>query len=312
VSGAQASGTGRGMLGGVKRVLLIVNPFASSVTPSRVEDVEDALREHAEVTTVRTEAPGHAAALAADAPGKADAVVVFSGDGTYNEAINGVGRELPIGFVPGGGTSVLPRALGLPRDFFEAARGVAEAIVAGRTRTISLGSVNGRRFTFSAGIGLDAEAVRRMDARGRSADGRRPGDVAFAATVLRLFREARLRFEPELEIEGVGRAAFVMVANGTPYTFLGPLPLRFAEAKFEEGLSFVAPTVVRPSLIPRLAARALRGRLADDAVVLAGSDLDRIDVRCDRPLPLQADGEDLGDVETAVFEAERDAVSVLV
>ena len=46
--------------------------------------------------------------------------------------------------------------------------------------------------------------------------------------------------------------------------------------------------------------------------MLTGADLDRIDVRCDRPLPLQADGEDLGDVEHAVFEAERDALDVLV
>jgi hypothetical protein len=33
---------------------------------------------------------------------------------------------------------------------------------------------------------------------------------------------------------------------------------------------------------------------------------------CDRPLPLQVDGEDLGDVREAVFEAERDAIAVLI
>ena len=40
--------------------------------------------------------------------------------------------------------------------------------------------------------------------------------------------------------------------------------------------------------------------------------LDRIAVRSDRPLPLHADGEDLGDVTEAVFEAERGSVTVLV
>jgi hypothetical protein len=45
--------------------------------------------------------------------------------------------------------------------------------------------------------------------------------------------------------------------------------------------------------------------------VLSGHDLDRIHVACDRPLPLQADGEDLGDVTDAVFEAERSAITVL-
>ncbi len=58
--------------------------------------------------------------------------------------------------------------------------------------------------------------------------------------------------------------------------------------------------------------RLFRGTLADDPGVLAGHDLDSFRVRCDRPLPLQADGEDLGDVTEAVFEAERDALAVLV
>ena len=57
----------------------------------------------------------------------------------------------------------------------------------------------------------------------------------------------------------------------------------------------------------------VRGKGQLDATdVLSGHDLDRIVVRCDKPLPLQADGEDLGDVDEAVFEAKRDAISVLV
>jgi diacylglycerol kinase family enzyme len=293
--------------------MLIVNPFSTAVTRRLVEDVEDALRQQVEVETQYTQRRGHAVELAARAAEEADAVVVLSGDGTYNEAINGADGRIPMGFLPGGGTSVLPRALGLPRDAYSAAEAVAYAIAAGRTKRIGLGRVNGRRFAFSAGLGLDAEAVRRVDARGRTDDGRRPGDLAFAATVLRLFTEARLRFDPALEIVGVGRAAFVMVANGSPYSFAGPVPLQIVpEAKFEEGLAFVAPVAVRPAEVPRLAARALRGRLHEDAVVLAGHDEDRIAVRCDRPLPLQADGEDLGDVLEATFEAERDALPVLL
>jgi diacylglycerol kinase family enzyme len=294
-----------------RRILLVVNPRASKVDEALVAQVEDALG--GQVRTEHTTARGDATGIARELEGSVDAIAVFGGDGTYNEVLNGVSGVTPVGFVPGGGTSVLPRALGLPRDPVEAAEAVARAIEEGRTRMISLGRVNGRRFAFSAGLGLDAEAVRRVDARGRSEEGRRPGDFAFAATVLRLFTEARLRFDPVLEIDGVGRAAFVMVANGSPYSFAGPLPLQIVpEAKFEEGLAFVAPVAVRPAELPRLATRALRGRLHEDAVVLAGHDLDRIEVRCDHPLPLQADGEDLGDVTEALFEAERDAVAVLV
>jgi diacylglycerol kinase family enzyme len=49
-----------------------------------------------------------------------------------------------------------------------------------------------------------------------------------------------------------------------------------------------------------------------DSHVLRGHDLDRIVVHCDQPMPLQSDGEDLGDVEEAVFEARRDAIAVHV
>ena len=92
---------------------------------------------------------------------------------------------MPIGFLPGGGTSVLPRALGLPADPVAAAVQLAEAIEQRRTRRITLGRVNGRRFAFSAGVGIDAEAVRRVDEMGRAPDGKRPGDLAFALAVVR-------------------------------------------------------------------------------------------------------------------------------
>jgi diacylglycerol kinase family enzyme len=126
--------------------------------------------------------------------------------------------------------------------------------------------------------------------------------------------ERRGRFAPALEIEGVGRAAFLLVANGDPYSYAGALPLHVAPlAEFELGLDLVGPRELRPSSLARFLRYALTGRgQLDAADVHYGHDLDRIVVRCDGPLPLHADGEDLGDVEEAVFEAERDAVSVLV
>ena len=146
---------------------------------------------------LRTERGGHATELVASAS-DADRIYVFSGDGGFNEALNGSDGRIPLGFLPGGGTSVLPRALGLPRDPVEAARRLA----AGRTRRISLGRANGRRFGFAAGVGLDAELVRRMDARGRDENGRRPGDLVFAWTAVKTLAESRLRFEPVLADRG--------------------------------------------------------------------------------------------------------------
>jgi diacylglycerol kinase family enzyme len=301
------------MLGSVKRALLIVNPYSTQVTGRRITEVERALREHVEIERQFTQHPGHATELAAAAAVDAvDAIVVFSGDGTYNEALNGADGRLPFGFLPGGGTSVLPRALGLPRDPGAAARAVGKALAEGRLRRITLGAVNGRRFSFSAGIGFDGEAVRRLNELGRGPGGARPGDAAFARVFAKMLLERRGRFDPVLELEGMGRAAFVLVGNGDPYSYAGSLPLHVTPgARFEDGIAFAAPERVRARDVPRLLAAIKRGSGYGPGVRF-GFDLDRIEVHCDRPLPLQADGEDLGDVVSAVFEARRDAVAVLV
>jgi diacylglycerol kinase family enzyme len=288
------------------RALLIVNPFASGVDAHRLAAVQAGLPAGTE--TRLTTASGEASEIARDVT-SADAVYVLGGDGTYNEVLNGIAADVPLGFLPGGGTSVLPRALGLPRDPVKAAARVA----LGRTRRIGLGRVNGRRFGFSAGVGLDAELVRRVDELGRSPEGRRPGDVAFAKAAGGLLRERRARFDEQLEIEGRGRAALVLVANGSPYTYAGSVALDLVPgAGFEAGLAFVAPVRVRARDVPGLVLRVARGSGLKEGRALAGRDLDRIVVRCDLPLPLQVDGEDAGDVLEAVYEAERDAVTVLV
>jgi diacylglycerol kinase family enzyme len=295
------------------RAALVVNPFATRVTEEGLARVRVELQRVAELDVVLTDRPRHATELVTDAcRNGAEAVVVFSGDGGFNEALNGLDADVPIGFLPGGGTSVLPRALGLPRDPVLAARQVADALATGRTRRISLGRVNGRRFSFAAGIGLPAEVVRRVDALGRAGDGRRPGDLAFVDAVVRALAERRGRLEPQLEISDFGRAAAVFVANLRPYTYAGRLPLPIVpEADFGLGLDFVAPVEVAPASVPVVVAQVLSGRTRGSRY-LRGHDLDRIEVACDVPLPLHADGEDLGDVEQALFEAERGAVSALV
>lgn len=277
------------------RVTLIVNPQASRVTEDRVRALERRLDV---VETLLTERRGHAAELAAVASG--DAVFVFGGDGLVNEALNGLPRGKPLGIVRGGHSNVFARAIGAP----------AEPALAVRERRISLGRVNGRRFAFAAGIGVDSEAVRELEAH-RERDGRRPGDLVYAREVARRLVRG---YGPRLEIEGLGRAAIAFVSNDAVFTYAGPLPLRFSPlARFELGLDLAAPRrVTLPSAV-RLAARVVVGRgLAGARGVVAVHDADRVRVACDAPLPLQADGEDLGDVSEALFEAERDAVSILV
>lgn len=299
------------------RRVLIVNPSASRVTKVRVAAVTAALETGGRVDTVFTERPGHATELVRDACRDAAAIFVLAGDGGFNEAVNGMSGPVPIGFLPGGATNVLPRALGLPRDPVAAARRLAPGE---RTRRISLGRVHyqggpesGRLFTFSAGLGLDAELVRAVDRRGRCS-GRRPGDLAFVWELGRIVAARRGRFEPVLDVEGHGRCAFVVVAKCDPYTYAGPLGVRAAPlARFELGLDVVGVERLDPLDIPKLAWSVLAHPThALTPGVVYVHDADRVAVRCDRPLPLQVDGEDLGDVPELRLEAERDALTVLV
>jgi diacylglycerol kinase family enzyme len=288
---------------------LIVNPSASRVTPELTLAVEKELAAAGPVETILTERPLHAVELVAEASRDFDRIFVYSGDGGFNEAVNGLEHDIPMGFIPGGSTSVFPRALGLPRDPVECARVLARAT----SRRVSLGRVNGRRFTFSAGLGLDAELVRRVDAFGR-AEGRRANDFVFAWMLLRMLARRRARFEPAMTVLGRERVAFALVANCDPYSYVGRVPLRIApEARVELGLDLVAPRGLRARLVPQVARWVLAGSgQTHSSHVLYVHDADEISVGCDGPTPLQADGEDLGDVTEALFEAERGALEVLL
>jgi diacylglycerol kinase family enzyme len=290
---------------------LIVNPRATRVTPELTVAVERELHAGGQtVETLLTERPRHAADLAAALGSSVERIYVLGGDGVFNEVVNGIDVDVPVGFLPGGATSVLSRALGLPRDPVACARLLAGSP---RERRISLGRVNGRRFTFSAGLGLDAELIRRAESQGRP-DGRRPSDAAFVRALVGILAKRGGRLRPELTVVGHGRAAFALVANCDPYTYVGSLPVRAApQARFDLGLDLVAPRDVAPWRLPQLAAWALAGRgQAGSAHALYLHDLDEVEIECDVPMPMQVDGEDLGDVDSARFEAERGALRVLV
>ena len=289
--------------------LLIANPWATGVDERRLDAVRAALPDGVELRL--TSRRGEATELAHSATGRVDALYVFGGDGTFNEVLNGIAAETPLGLIPGGGTSVLPRALGLPRDPVACARVLASGTI---RRRISVGRVNGRRFGFACGIGLDAEIVRAVDDLGRRSDGRRPGNLRFAWTGLRTLARHRLTLAPALEVVGLGRAAFALVSNGPAYSYAGPVALRPApDTSFEGGLDLVAPVRLRPREVPRFVWYALgHGDRAGADDVIHAHDVDRIEIVCDRSLPLEVDGEDLGDVTRVLVEAEREAVTVLV
>jgi len=288
--------------------LLIANPWATKVDEERLAAVRAALPEDTQLRM--TSARGEATQIAREVSGHVDALYVFGGDGTFNEVLNGIDATTPIGLIPGGGTSVLPRSLGFPSDPVAVARRLA----LGSERRISVGRVNERRFGFACGIGLDAEVVRAVDELGRRSDGRRPSNFRFAWTGARTLGRHRFQLEPALEVVGHGRAAFVLVSNGPAYSYAGPVAVRPApHASFAGGLDLVAPVRLRTREIPQFAWYAFgRGDRVKARNLIYVHDADRIEIVCDAPMPLEADGEDLGDIEHAVIEAERDAVTVLV
>ena len=286
---------------------LICNPNSSAVTPELIQDVEAALEP---TQTILTEYAGHGKELAASLQTEVERIYVFSGDGGYNEVVNGLTQPVPLGFLAGGGTSVLPRALGLPRDPVEAARLLSKSE---RIRSITLPSVNGRRFNFNSAVGLFAEVVRRVDDLGR-ASGRRPPDTAFAKQIAKIIWSQGGRLGEVLTVKGAGRGAFAIVANTDPYAYTGPTKLRATpQARFELGLDLLAARQVRRRDVPKLLYWTfLDPKHPRSKNMIYLHDKDRIEIECDEPLALQVDGEDLGDVETAVYETERDALQVIV
>jgi diacylglycerol kinase family enzyme len=198
------------------------------------------------------------------------------------------------------------------------ARRVGAAIADGRSRSISLGTIDGRRFAFAAGIGFDAEAVRRVDARGRDS-GRRPGDGYFLLQVARTLADGRYR-RPLLTVEAPGhepvRGASVFAANGHPWTYLGPVPLRLApRARFEGGIDVVVASSMAVRNVPAYARYLFvtGGHRQDtDNRLRYLHDVESLTVRCDEPLPVEADGDDLGDVLELQLGVIRDAARLLV
>src|SRR5271154_4869287 len=148
-----------------RRMLVIVNPYATTVSPHLRDVVIYALRGRFEVDAVDTEAPGHATELCREAAHEGyDVVVAFGGDGTINEAANGLlGSPTPLCFLPGGSANVFAKMLGIPADLIDATEHMLAMAEDWRPRRVDLGSVNGRCFTFASGLGLDPSVVERVD-----------------------------------------------------------------------------------------------------------------------------------------------------
>ncbi|MGN6190505.1 MAG: diacylglycerol/lipid kinase family protein, partial [Conexibacter sp.] len=215
-----------------RRMLVIVNPYATTVSARLKHLVVYALRGRYEVDSVETQARNHATELCREAAQEGyDVVCAFGGDGTFNEAANGLaGSDTPLTCLPGGSTNVFCRILGIPNDVVDATEHLLGMADEWSPRRIDLGVVNERRFLFTAGVGLDASVTKRVDARPRLKA--RFGPWFYATQAIgAVNREYTVRPRRlAVEVDGDAHEGITAIfQNTTPYTYFANRPVDLAE-----------------------------------------------------------------------------------
>jgi diacylglycerol kinase family enzyme len=311
------------------KLLLLVNASASSVTPRVRVAIQETLETTHDVTVAETSRRGHASRLAKGAAADGyEAVVVLGGDGTVNEAANGlVGSATALAVLPGGSTNVFARTIGFTNNPAAAARELLVALQdpAKSIRCIGMGSANGRFFLFHAGLGFDAAVVEQVERR--SAWKRFAGHPLFlyAGTVTWLRHYDRTRPHFDLVVAGVGPAPsqeirgvyFALALKTNPYTFLGDRPLDVApEAGLDTAMTVVALQTLQLRTLMGVIVATMTGRggpaLATRKNVVYTSGLTEVDVHGDEPFPYQLDGDYLGMVNDLEIRYHPDQLRLVV
>jgi diacylglycerol kinase family enzyme len=243
-------------------MLIIVNPYATTVSDRLKNLVVYALQGRYDVEAVSTEAQHHAIEIGREArEGGYDVVVAFGGDGTLNEVANGLaGTEVPVTVLPGGSTNVVCRTLGIPNDVVDATEHLLGLADDFRPRKIDLGTANGRHFVFACGCGLDATAARRVDSHPRMKA--RGGRWYYTWAAVSGFYGSYLRDPVRMRVEADGHSdegVTAIAQNSDPFTYFGSQPLRVCEnAALDNGTLSIA--VLRRAAqrdMPTIAARVL-------------------------------------------------------
>ncbi|MDX6643448.1 MAG: hypothetical protein QOD76_1410 [Solirubrobacteraceae bacterium] len=293
-----------------RRMLVIVNPYASTVSDRLKNLVVYALRGRYEVEALDTQGRGHATELCREAAHEGyDVVVAFGGDGTVNEAANGLaGSDTPLSVLPGGATNVYCRALGIPAEIVDATEHFLRLADDWRPRRVDLGIVNDRYFTFSSGIGLDASVVERVDSHPRLKV--RMGEYYFTYVAIATFIRRYLVRPPRMvvrvgdeEVSGVT----AVVQNSSPFTYFSRRPIEIADGPALDSGTLSAAVLRRanPIDMPTVMWRAFSrvAPMSEHRQVRAFAELASLSVRAsdNRPLPLQVDGDHIGEVTSAEY-----------
>jgi diacylglycerol kinase family enzyme len=303
-----------------KRMLVIINPVATKMSEKLKGLVVYALQGRYEVTTRETEGKGHAIELCREAAAQHyDVVVAFGGDGTVNEAANGLaGSRTALTCLPGGSNNVVAKLLEIPTDVVDATEQLLHLADRWAPRTVDLGIVNGRYFTFAAGMGLDASVVERVDRNPGLK--KRFGPFYFVECAILTFLRKYVVNPPRLAVEVDGRSVggvSLFVQNAENYTYFNNRPVPLVEgARFDSGdLAGVVLTRARPYDVPTVTFRALSGaaRIAKHRGIDAFGAFHEAVVRSTdgRAIPIQVDGDHIDDVLEARFSVAPGALHVV-
>ncbi|TYK49008.1 diacylglycerol/lipid kinase family protein [Actinomadura decatromicini] len=312
------------------RAMLIANPKATSTSRRARDILVRAFSGDLDLVLAETGHRGHATELARRAAVDGyDVVITLGGDGTVNEAVNGLLAEGPsadvpaLAVLPSGSTNVFVRTLGMPSDTIGATRAVLDALRAGRHRTIGLGAASHpggaeRYFTFCAGVGLDAEVVREVERR--RAAGAPAYNSRYATTALRHLLSGTDRRHPALTLRQPGRPPksglfLAFISNTAPWTFMGRLPVNPSpKANFSRGLDVfgmrsldVAPTLSAVAQMLTTRSRPVQGRH-----VVNVHDATEVTLSADRPMAFQLDGDYLGEQREVTFRSVPKAVRIVI
>ncbi|HEX5308187.1 MAG TPA: diacylglycerol kinase family protein [Solirubrobacteraceae bacterium] len=293
-----------------KRMLIIVNPYATTVSDRLRHLVVYALQGRYEVDAVDTEAKGHAIELCREAAHEGyDVVVAFGGDGTVNEAANGLrGSSTPLTCLPGGSANVYGKILGIPGELVDATEHVLAMADRWQPRRVDLGVVNGRCFTFASGLGLDASVVERVDSNPHLKA--RFGAYYFTWAAISTFSRRYILKPPHLIVqgdEGEQEGVTAIVQNASPFTYFKERPIEVAEGPELDSGTLKACVLrrARPFDMPSIAYRAFakRARVSRHRQVTPLPETAELTVHSadEQPLPLQVDGDYIGEVLEARY-----------
>jgi diacylglycerol kinase family enzyme len=315
-----------GRRGAKKRMLLIVNPYATTVSDRLKNLVVYALQGRYEVETVATEAQNHATEIGREVRDHGyDVVVGFGGDGTLNEIANGLaGTDVPVSVLPGGSTNVVCRTLGIPNDVVDATEHLLALVDDWAPRKIDLGVADGRHFVFSCGVGIDATVVKRVDAHPRLKSRAGPYYYTWAA-ISAFYRQYMIKpVKLQVEINGKETEGITALAqNSDPFTYFASRPIRVCEGvEIDDGalaLGVLKRAAQRdmPTLIPRLfgekrpAARHRQIAHFEDVTAASVASISQTKDGTLRPFPVQVDGDYIGERTHMDLKVEPGALSVI-